>query len=214
MTIDMDLMITSWNAGAEELYGYSAKEVIGKRMTMLTLPKELETILSNVEKIKETKRVEIYDSERVSKSGRLMILEILLSPVKDDAGQIIGMSAVARDMTERRRAETALREKEALRNLVIAQDAERKRISRNVHDNIGQQLTALNSVCREPDSFVRTYLRASRWPGLSRWLMKSTEASIFWRGNYARSHRRISALLPRSTVISNNGRATRTSPPS
>jgi len=143
MTIDLDMIITSWNAGAAELYGYPAEEAIGKHMTMLTLPKELTSILSNIEKIEEIKRVEIYDSERVRKGGRHIIVEIMLSPVKDDTGRIIGMSTIARDMTEHRKAEKAMRDKEALRDLVLAQDSERKRISRNVHDNIGQQLTVL-----------------------------------------------------------------------
>ncbi len=143
MTIDLDMNITSWNAGATELYGYPANEAIGKHMSMLTLPKELTSILNNIEKIEESRRVEIYDSERVRKGGRHMIVEIMLSPVKDEAGRIIGLSTIARDMTEHRRAEQVMRDKEALRDLVIAQDNERKRISRNVHDNIGQQLTVL-----------------------------------------------------------------------
>ncbi|MDQ4122148.1 MAG: PAS domain S-box protein [Acidobacteriota bacterium] len=112
ISIDFDRKITSWNKGAENLYGYTAAEAIGKPLTMLTLPEDLNLILANVDKVKNSQEVVIFDSIRLNKSGREMNLEVVLSPVKNDAGEVIGVSTIARDVTERRKAEEALRESE------------------------------------------------------------------------------------------------------
>jgi two-component system CheB/CheR fusion protein len=113
ITIDFDRTITSWNRAAENLYGYPADEAIGKPLTMLTLPKDLQEILANVDKVKHSRKVELFDTVRLNKDGREMDLEIALSPVKNDSGEVIGVSTVARDITERKRTEEALRQSEA-----------------------------------------------------------------------------------------------------
>lgn len=112
VTINFEGVITSWNRAAEKLYGYPANEAVGKPLTMLTLPGDLREVLSNIEKIKHSRKIEIYDTVRVHKDGHEMLLEIVLSPVKDDEGQIIGASTVARNVTEQRKAVKALRESE------------------------------------------------------------------------------------------------------
>ncbi len=109
ITVNFEGVITSWNRAAEKLYGYPANEAVGKPLTMLTLPADLREVLSNAEKIKHSRKVEIYDTVRVHKGGREMRLEIVLSPVRDGDGRVIGVSTVARDVTERRRAEEAIR---------------------------------------------------------------------------------------------------------
>jgi PAS domain S-box-containing protein len=108
VSVDFNTIITSWNKGAERLYGYSAEEVIGKPLTMLTLPEDLEQILANIESIKRGETVRVYETERIHKDGHRIHLSITLSPVKNDRGEIIGVSTVARDITERRRTEEAL----------------------------------------------------------------------------------------------------------
>jgi PAS domain S-box-containing protein len=113
ITVNFDGIITSWNQAAEKLYGYAAQEAIGKPLTMLTLPQDLREVLSNIERIKHSQKVETFDTVRVHKGGRQMHLEVVLSPVKNDHGQVIGVSTVARDVTKRIRAEQALRESEA-----------------------------------------------------------------------------------------------------
>jgi len=143
ITIDLDMGITSWNGGAEELYGYPATEAIGKKLTELTLPKDFQQLLIKIAKIKASKEVEVFESERVGKDKSHMILEVVVSPVLDRQGEIIGLSTIARDLTARRIAEKAMHDKDVLHRLIIAQEDERSRISRDLHDELGQQMTAL-----------------------------------------------------------------------
>jgi PAS domain S-box-containing protein len=109
----LDGVITSWNQGAHRLFGYSAEEIVGKPISLL-IPPELEheepTILETVAK-GEVKR---FDTERRRKDGRRVDVSVTVSPVCDAAGAVVGVSKVARDITDRRRAETSLaRAKEA-----------------------------------------------------------------------------------------------------
>ncbi|HVF27128.1 MAG TPA: CheR family methyltransferase, partial [Pyrinomonadaceae bacterium] len=108
ITINLNGTITSWNNGAEWLYGYAANEAVGKPVTMLTLPEDLKQVLANIERIRHSQKVEVYDTVRTHKDGHEINLEIVLSPVKDDKGEVIGASTVARDVTGRKRAEANL----------------------------------------------------------------------------------------------------------
>jgi PAS domain S-box-containing protein len=119
ISIDFERHITTWNKGAERLYGYPAAEAIGKPLTMLTLPRDMEEVLANIDKIRHGETVEPFETERRQKDGPHLHLAVVLSPVKDAAGRIIGVSTVARDITERKRAEA---EREQL--LVSAQAAQ------------------------------------------------------------------------------------------
>jgi two-component system sensor histidine kinase NreB len=143
ITIDLDMEITSWNKAAEGLYGYPAEDAIGKQLTTLTLPKDFQKLLEKIEKIKQSRTVELFESERVGKDKAHMILEVVVSPVNDEDGNLIGISTIARDLTARRVAEKATHDKEILHRLIIAQEDERSRISRDLHDELGQQFIAL-----------------------------------------------------------------------
>jgi PAS domain S-box-containing protein len=112
VTVDFESVITSWNKAAEHLYGYPAAEAIGKPLTMLTLPENLKQTLANTKKIQNGEAVELFETVRMNKDGRELHLEIVLSPVKDEAGQVIGVSTFARDMTARILTEQRLRKSE------------------------------------------------------------------------------------------------------
>jgi len=143
ITIDLDMEITSWNKAAQDLYGYPASEAIGKKLTALTLPKDFQKLLDKIDKIRHNKTVEVFESERVGKGMGHMILEVVVSPVNNEDDELIGISTIARDLTARRLAEKAMHDKEILHRLIIAQEDERSRISRDLHDELGQELTAL-----------------------------------------------------------------------
>ncbi|GAB2601997.1 CheR family methyltransferase [Spirosoma areae] len=121
LTVNFDGIITSWNKASETLYGYPTAEAIGQPLQMLTLPQDLTEVLSNTAKIKEYERVETYETVRVNKNGQELNLEVVLSPVKDAAGQVIGISTVARDITQRKTAsEVALQESDRRKDEFLA----------------------------------------------------------------------------------------------
>ncbi|MBO0952943.1 CheR family methyltransferase [Fibrella forsythiae] len=120
MTTNFDGIITSWNRAAEALYGYSAGEVIGQPVTMLTLPQDLAQALGNIDKIQQAQQVAIFETERLSKAGRKISLELVLSPVNDERGRVIGVSTVGREITSRKQAEREA----SLKNLTLRHQTE------------------------------------------------------------------------------------------
>ena len=105
----LDGIITSWNAGAERIYGYRAAEAVGKPIAMLIPPGRWDELPRFIEQIKRGEVVEHYETERIRKNGEHLQISLTLSPVKDAAGAIVGISAIGRDITESKRAEAALR---------------------------------------------------------------------------------------------------------
>jgi PAS domain S-box-containing protein len=101
----IDGTIISWNHGAERLFGYRADEAIGKPATILIPPDRLEEDSGIVERACRGERVEHYDTVRRRKDGSLVEVSLAISPVKDAAGNIVGVSSIARDIGERKRAE-------------------------------------------------------------------------------------------------------------
>jgi PAS domain S-box-containing protein len=103
-------VIRSWNPGAERLYGYSAQEALGK-LTQMLLPEhrsgEEQELLSRV---LSGDRVEHHETERVRKDGGVLDVSLTVSPIKDAVGTVVGISSVSRDITERKRADRALRQ--------------------------------------------------------------------------------------------------------
>ncbi len=114
----LDGIITSWNHGAERIFGYTAEEVIGKSVTIL-IPEghvnEEPTILAQ---LRAGKRIEHYETVRVRKDGQLIDISLTVSPIKGPDGKIVGASKIARDITEQRqirdKAEKAAAENERL----------------------------------------------------------------------------------------------------
>lgn len=104
----LDGTITSWNKGAERIFGYLAQEIVGKSVKTLIpmeYQKEEETIL---ERLRQGQRIEHYETVRQRKHGSRIPVSLTISPVKSPSGKIIGASKIARDITERKRAEAHL----------------------------------------------------------------------------------------------------------
>ena len=107
---DLNGIITSWNKGAERIYGYTPEEVIGKHISLLTpgdRPDEVQKIL---QKIAEGESIEHYESVRLAKDGRRLDISISVSPMRNAPGDIVGASVIARDITAQKRAEGQLRQ--------------------------------------------------------------------------------------------------------
>lgn len=103
-------IVTSWNGGAERLFGYTAQEAIGRSITLIIPPDRLAEERMILGRLRNGERIEHYETMRRSKDGRLVEVSLTVSPVFDADGSIIGASKVARDITQRRRIEAALRE--------------------------------------------------------------------------------------------------------
>ncbi|MGH6922757.1 MAG: PAS domain S-box protein, partial [Propylenella sp.] len=102
---NLDGIITSWNDGATRLFGYTAEEMIGQPVTLL-IPEDRQNEEPGIlDRIRRGKRVEPYDTMRRRKDGSLVEISLTASPLKDTSGRVIGASTIARDISERRRAE-------------------------------------------------------------------------------------------------------------
>ncbi len=136
-------IITSWNGGAERIFGYSAGEAIGKSVTMLIPSDRADEETHILARLRRGEYIEHYETIRRHRDGTLLDISLSVSPVADVSGKIIGASKIARNITDRRQTEAAKRDREIMRRIVEAQEAERHRIARDLHDHLGQQLTAL-----------------------------------------------------------------------
>src|ERR1700751_2257531 len=107
---DLDGIITSWNKGAEQLFGYTAAEVIGKPVTILIPPERYDEEPFILERIRRGEGVNHYETVRRRKDGTPVDISLTVSPIKNADGRIIGASQIGRDITERKRAEAAFGE--------------------------------------------------------------------------------------------------------
>ncbi|HWO33483.1 MAG TPA: PAS domain S-box protein, partial [Candidatus Acidoferrum sp.] len=115
---DLEGTIISWNAAAQRLFGYSETEALGKSITML-IPNEIRDEEAGLmQRVKADERVEHYETVRVVKGGKRVAVSLTMSPVRDSRGNVVGFSKIARDITDRKRAEQLLRESEERFRLV------------------------------------------------------------------------------------------------
>ena len=108
----LDGTILSWNAGAERIYGYTEAEAVGKSIAMLVPPELPDEENKILETLRTGGRIEHFETIRVTKSGKKINVSLSISPIKDSSGRIVGISGIARDITEQKRTEDKLREYE------------------------------------------------------------------------------------------------------
>ena len=105
ITKDLDGIITSWNKGAERIFGYTADEVLGKPVSLLIPADRTDEEPSILQRLRRGERIEHYETVRRRKSGELIDISLSVSPLADDKGKIVGASKIARDITARRHAQ-------------------------------------------------------------------------------------------------------------
>jgi two-component system CheB/CheR fusion protein len=117
----LDRVVTSWNAAAERMYGYSAQEAIGRPIDFIVAEEHRAQIAAAFEQLRQGIPIEPFETVRVRKDGTRLDIFLTLSPVRDPAGRLLGVSGIDRDISDRKRAEEALRlSEERYRSLVEA----------------------------------------------------------------------------------------------
>ncbi len=147
--LDMNGYVTSWNLGAERIEGYRAEEIIGKHYSCFFPPDHAARGDPGMQ-LQFASIQGRYESEgwRVRKNGSQFWAHVIVTPLLDETGKSRGFSEITHDITERKRAEEDLhsyadRLKVTSRRLVEVQEAERRLLARELHDRVGQNLTAL-----------------------------------------------------------------------
>jgi PAS domain S-box-containing protein len=118
---NLDGIITSWNAGAEKIFGYAAEEMVGRSVLRLIPPDRQGEEQQILAKLRQGESVQHFETVRQAKDGRLIQVSLTSSPIKDSTGQVVGASKLARDITERKRAEAEIRQLNAELEMRVAQ---------------------------------------------------------------------------------------------
>ncbi len=155
LSTTIDGVITSWNAAAHCLFGYSAGEIIGQHIGVLVPADRMSEPMAALARIGKGEHVRHFETARAHKDGRSLPVSITISPIYG-AGEadscplaIVGASAIMRDISERKKTEAELQEyatrlQVTSRRLLEVQENERRTLARELHDTVGQELTALS----------------------------------------------------------------------
>jgi PAS domain S-box-containing protein len=185
---DLDGIITSWNRGAERVFGYLAEDIIGKSITILIPPERRDEENVILGRIRRGDLVEHYETVRRRKDGSLVDISLTISPVSDAAGEIVGASTIARDITERKRSEAQIS--------VLAREAEHR--AKNLLSNVGAMVQL--SQADTPDGLkeaiagrigalatVHSLFAKSRWTGAELVSLVEEELSPYSRDGEMRT---------------------------
>src|SRR3954465_8541425 len=142
-------IVTSWNKGAERLFGYTAAEMVGQSITRLIPPEIQEEETQILAKIRRGERIDRFESVRIHKDGHRLNISLTISPVRDLSGAIVGAAKIAHDVTEKRRVEKAFEEE--VRALAILNEVGHSVSLQSDLEHGGQRVPAA----------------ATEWPGAS-----------------------------------------------
>src|SRR6185437_10713252 len=120
ITKTLEGIITTWNLGAQRMFGYTADEVMGKSITLLMPPDRIDEEPGILERLKRGERIDHYETVRRCKDGTRLEISLSISPIKDARGKIIGASKIARDITLRNQLNAALLENVERLSLAMA----------------------------------------------------------------------------------------------
>jgi PAS domain S-box-containing protein len=179
---NLDGVITSWNKGAERIFGYTAEEVVGNPITILIPRDQHDEELVILDRIRRGERIRHYETVRRRKDGSLIVVSLAVSPVANAEGKIVGASKIARDITERMRSEERIS--------ALAREAEHR--TRNVLSTV--QATVNLSRSDTPEGLksaisgriqalatVHALFVESRWSGAELRSLVTQELKPYWR---------------------------------
>jgi two-component system sensor kinase FixL len=147
---DLAGFITTWNRGAQEMYGYTVAEAVGQPIAMLAPPALKDEIPGLIERARRGEVITSYETTRVTKDGRRLDVSLTLSPIQDAAGQIVGVSTIARDVTQLNQAQRRIRE-------LTAEMVHMSRLTA-----MGQLSSSLAHELNQPLTAVANYTEAAR----------------------------------------------------
>jgi PAS domain S-box-containing protein len=183
---DLDGIITSWNGGAERIFGYLAEEIIGKPITIL-IPPDCQKEEAIIERILRGQHVEHYETVRQRKDGGLVDISLSVSPVRNAQGKVIGASKIAREITEHKRSQAQIvnlaREAEHRTKNILATVLATVRLS---HSDTSDDLKQLIEGRIGALAKVHTLFVESRWAGAELHGLVTQELSAYSGGRAAR----------------------------
>ena len=170
----LDGVIQTWNAGAEQIFGYTPQEAIGQPVTMLIPSGHADEESAILERIRRGERIEHYETVRRRKDGSLLNISLSVSPVFDERGRIVGASKIARDITQQKRAEAELRRansdleqfaysashdlKEPIRNVAVFADILKLRYGQTLDTKGKECLAFIRNSALRMDSLIKSLL--------------------------------------------------------
>lgn len=189
---DLNGVVTSWNRGAERLFGYTAGEAVGQPLVELVIPAERHSEEDEIlARMRQGMRIEPYETVRQRKDGSRIDVQLTVSPVSDANGRVVGAAKIARDISERKRHEKALarhaREQSALYRFV--DQLQRARSPEDIYE------AALDAICRAFDCRRASVLRFDAggvmrfvgWRGLSDHYRETTDGHSPWQAGARRA---------------------------
>ena len=156
---DLNGIITTWNTAAERIFGYAASEVIGQPVAILMPPDRVDEVRGILERIRSGERVDHFETVRRRKDGTLLDISLSVSPIIDGSGNVVGASKVARDISERKRAEERLREKDAALETARTELARVSRVT-----TLGELTTSIAHEVAQPlGGMIASAAACTRW---------------------------------------------------
>jgi PAS domain S-box-containing protein len=150
ITKTLDGTITSWNASAARLLGYTAAEIIGQPITVIIPPDRQEEERHIIANLRAGNRIEHYETVRVAKDGRLIEVALTISPLRDQTGEIVGASKILRDVTDQKRIERELQELLAERDQILASERAARSEAERLSTSKDEFLALLSHELRTP----------------------------------------------------------------
>ena len=184
---DLEGRITTWNQGAERIFGYSAAEAIGQPIAMLAVPGHSDEMSRILDQIKRGQRVDHYETIRQTKDGRRVNVSLTVSPIVDSQGKIIGASKIARDITGRKLIEAELEQKT---ERLARANAELLQFAYVVSHDLKEPLRAIQA-------FTELFLRQHQAP--------LPEAEREWLSEVVKAATRMNAMIAGLLTYSRQG---------
>ena len=135
----LDGTVNTWNAAAERIFGYRAREMVGRSSAALLPPDRADEMPHLMDRVRRGERISHFETVRLRKDGKALTVSLSVSPIRDLQGRIVGASTIARDMSAEREMEARILE---------IGEQERQRLGRDLHDGLGQQLGGVELLCR------------------------------------------------------------------